>query len=358
MVSEKDILVRLLRGEILLPPLDIRPLGEKSAGVDALVEVAWQQRVFRFAAECKADSSPKAIRDVATQLALTAPTLRANPLLIVPWLPLEQLRQLEQQQVSGIDLNGNGVVIVPGELLVFRTGQPNAYPQSRPIRNVYRGDSSIVARVFLLRPIYGGVGEIREEIRSRSSDIAFSTTSKVLKVLDADLIVGREAGVIRLLQPDKLLDQLAANYRPPKIQERWVGKCSLGPAELARALAATARAGCRLVLTGAASVNRYATMAREPVISVYCDDSSKRLIERLKLKVEPDARFPNLELLSTDEQNVYFDRRIEPEGVFASPVQTWLEMVAGDKRQQAVAEQVRDSLLSHVTETAGGCHER
>ena len=32
--------------------------------------------------------------------------------------------------------------------------------------------------------------------------------------LEADLIVGRESGAIRLLQPEKLLEELARNYRP------------------------------------------------------------------------------------------------------------------------------------------------
>lgn len=358
MVSEKDILSRLMRGELSLPPLSFRLLSTeerdaRDARADALIEIGWQQRSFRFAVECKSDSSPKSIRDAKSRLADAAPALNANPLLIVPWLPPEQLRQLEQEQVSGIDLNGNGVVIVPGELFVFRTGQPNAYPQSRPIRNVYRGDSSIVARVFLLRPTYGGVGEIREEIEARSSNIAFSTTSKVLKALEADLIVGRESGAIRLLQSEKLLEELARNYRQPKVQERWVGKCPLAPADLAKALAKAA-SGSQFVLTGASSVSRYATMAREPVVSVYCDENPRHLIDRLGLNVEQDARFPNLEILSTDDATVYFDRRAEPEGIFASPVQTWLETASGDKRQQEVAQQVKASILNGVGSTAGG----
>ncbi len=355
MLSEKNILAQLLRGEIRLPPLCLRPVAAESPGVDTLAEVHWQQRTFRFAVECKADSTPRSIRDAIGQLTAAAPALQANPLLIVPWLSPEQLGELEQQQISGIDLNGNGIVIVPGQLLVLRTGQPNRYPQSRPIRNVYRGDSSIVSRVFLLQPAYGGVGRIRDAIQARASAIAFSTASKVLKALEADLIVGRETGVIRLLQPEKLLERLAANYRPPKVQERWIGKCELDPIELGKVMVGAGQASDRrLVLTGASSVNRYATMAREPVTSIYCDDSPKRLLEQWGLPVEQDARFPNLELIGTDEPNVYFDRRVEPEGIFASPVQTWLELATGEKRQREIAEQVKTRILSELAATAGG----
>ena len=62
-------------------------------------------------------------------------------------------KRLEREGVSGLDLCGNGVVTVPGEWLVYRTGKPNLYPQSFPIKNVFRGASSLVARVFLLRRV-------------------------------------------------------------------------------------------------------------------------------------------------------------------------------------------------------------
>ena len=103
---------------------------------------------------------------------LSRPPLRW-PMVFCPYLSEERLEELEREGVSGLDLCGNGVVVVPGEWLVRRTGKPNLYPQSFSIKNVFRGTSSLVARVFLRRPIYGMVGEIREEIRKRGGGVTF-----------------------------------------------------------------------------------------------------------------------------------------------------------------------------------------
>ena len=77
------------------------------------------------------------------------------PMLIVPYLREKQLEQLAEEQPSGIDLSGNGIVCIPGKLLVFRTGKPNKYPDSAPTKYAYRGTTSLVARTFLCRPSFG-----------------------------------------------------------------------------------------------------------------------------------------------------------------------------------------------------------
>ena len=58
--------------------------------------------------------------------------------------------------------------------------------------------------------------------------------------------------------------------------------------------------------------------------------------------LEETSRFPNVELLETDEDFVYFDMR---DNLAASPVQTYLELARGDKREQETAEQVRKAIL-------------
>jgi hypothetical protein len=92
---------------------------------------------------------------------------------------------------------------------------------------------SLAARVFLLRPRYQAVGEIRDEILSRGGKLALSTVSKVLARMEEDLIVSRDKGGIRLVQPQKLLDVLVRQYEPPKISQRISGKTSLDITELA-----------------------------------------------------------------------------------------------------------------------------
>ena len=52
----------------------------------------------------------------------------------------------------------------------------------------------------------------------------------------------------------------------------------------------------------------------------------------------------------TKDNTVYFDRR---PGLVASPVQTYLELVTGDKRSQETAEQLRRPILRPLERRAG-----
>ena len=95
------------------------------------------------------------------------------------------------------------------------------------------------------------------------------------------------------------------------------------------------------MLTGSSSAGEYAVMAREPVQSFYCSNLES-LLQAIRPDLEETSRFPNVELLETDENFVYFDAR---DNLAASPVQTYLELMRGDKREQETAEQVRKAIL-------------
>jgi hypothetical protein len=359
-LTEEDILRALGAGEVALPPLAVRlverrprlrALGDGSYQPDALVEISRKRRRWKFAAELKANSTPRAFDAALSAIRPAADKAKLLPLIVVPYLSPDNLARLETEGVSGLDLCGNGVVTVADELLVMRTGQPNRYPRSEPIRNVYRGDSSFVGRAFLVQPVYGAVGEIVTTVTRGGGEISFATVSKVLKTLEADLIVGRSSAEIRLLQADKLLDELAENYRPPKAVERFVGNVALGERELAPALKKGAqRIGARLVFTGAASAPRYSVLAREPVVAAYCDVAPNDLLSAAAVTFEETDRFPNVDLTWTRDGLPYFDTAVDDGVPSASPVQSYLELMAGDKRQRETAAQVRDYVLRRVRE--------
>jgi hypothetical protein len=79
--------------------------------------------------------------------------------------------------------------------------------------------------------------------------------------------------------------------------------------------------------------------------SAYCPRLDE-LLERLP--GSRTDRFPNLELIETEDETAYFDAR-EVDGFWwSSPVQTYLELMAGDKRDQETAQQVRSLLLANL----------
>ncbi len=100
--------------------------------------------------------------------------------------------------------------------------------------------------------------------------------------------------------------------------------------------------GVPLIASGTSSVTRYTVMQRGDVLTVYCP-KVEMLLERLP-GVQSD-RFPNLELLETEDESVYFDARQEDGFWWASPLQVYMELMVGDKRDQETAEQLKALIL-------------
>ena len=347
MPTEAEVLASLRKGTLSFPPFSLT-LREWRQGQqqDRVLELGWNEQSRSFDIEYRPVSTPAMVKAAAERVqSLSRPPL-LWPMVLFPYLPEDRLEELEREGISGLDLCGNGVVIVPGEWLVRRTGKPNLYPQSFPIKNVFRGTSSLVSRVFLARRTYGAVGEIQEEITRRGGTVALSTVSKALARLEEELIVGRQSGEIRLLQPEKLLQRLAENYRPPEVRRRFAGKCSTPPQILLMTQADwAAQERISIAVTGVSSARLFAATALEETVSAYCSDIEAVLaaLERRGLSVREQDRFPDLELLETSDDFVYFDRWVKKETdlPWASPVQAYLELATGGKREQEAAERVK-----------------
>ncbi len=358
MPTENEMLEQLRKGEVSLPPLSFRLLREKpdigkNSRVDALVEASWGKSKAKCAVECKSLSTPKSFQDGINRLKMTPLPKGCNPMLFVPFLSETQLIELEKEGINGVDLCGNGVVIVKDRFAVFRSGGKNRFTSSAAIKNIYRRNSSMVGRVFLARSSYETVQDICGEINQRNplveqwekTPMSLSTVSKALKTLEEDLIITRESA-IRLLQPDKLLEKLSENYVPPNIKTQVRLKV---PEEKESVMALLRKAskdvGLPLIGTGKSSVERYAVMQRGGLLSVYCP-RLKGLLDRVE--GSQTDRFPNLELLETEDETVFFDRRDEGDFWWASPAQVYLELMAGDKRDRETAEQVRSFILNNL----------
>jgi hypothetical protein len=353
--TEEELLTYLRQHQVHFPPLQVTDVQfqpttsmDRGAGLDALLTLSWDGRAYRFGVEARRLWTPKAISEAVEEARKIAARAGLNPLILVPYLSEQRIQALETEGVSGIDLCGNGVVVVPGELLVLRTGSPNRFRWEGTIKNVYRKNSAIVARLFLLVPQFESVKAALEEIRRRGGDVTTATVSKVCKSLENDLVLERQRGAapvarrLRLLQPEKLLDLLAENYVPPAVGPRFRGKCGLPPEALRERLAGGELGGdVKVVLTGTSSVDAYAVMAREPVQSFYCTDVDK-VVASLGGDVHETDRFANVTFQQTRDDFVYFDRR---PGLVASPIQAYLELARGDKREKETADQVRRVIL-------------
>jgi hypothetical protein len=374
-IREADLLNFLKEGQFQFPPLHLVDaqclMGERH--LDALLTLGWGDRTYRFGVEASSLSTPKAVAEKISLVQKYAPPSGGYPLILAPYLDEKRLSALEAEGVSGIDLCGNGIIVVPGELLILRSGSPNRFRWTGTIKNVYRKNSSIVARTFLLEPGFGSVQELLREIRKRGGEMSLATVSKVCKSLEDDLVIervmersnGEALRVLpalrvrptphvrrtRLLQPEKLLDLLARNYTPPEVRRKFRVKCTLQPEELRKRLESWERTSeVKVVLTGESSVEAYAIMAREPMQSFYCTNI-EGLIQGLGNDFRETDRFANVTFLETQDSFAYFDRR---PGLIASPIQTYLELLTGDKRERETADQVRRVILGPMDQDARG----
>lgn len=358
MPTEREILKRLERGDLSLPPLSLRllevqPRMRDDFRADALIQVSWRNISAKFIVELKSISTPKAFQSALNNLKTFSSRENLGLMLIMPYLNDKQLQELEREGVSGIDLCGNGVVAAPDKFAVYRSGGKNRFPSSAPIKNIYRKNSSMVGRVFLARSGYNSVQDVLEEVnkldllvnRWDKKPMSFSTVSKSLKVLEEDLIIERN-GFIRLLQPDKLLEKLSEYYLPPDSEKRIRIKLTEKTDSIIQLIGNVSQnAGIPIVATGTTSVTQYAVMQRGDMISVYCPSIENLL--KLIPRSESD-RFPNFELIETEDQRVYFDSRMQQNFRWASPVQVYLELMRGDKRDRETADQVKSYILNNL----------
>src|SRR5262249_14573942 len=120
-ITEKDILEQARSGRFELPPVRFKVATAKSrrGKEDFALDAKWKGGTAGFVVETKSLSTPKEFETATGQANSYARTSGALPMVILPYLRESQLRELENRGISGLDLCGNGVVVVPGRLTVF-----------------------------------------------------------------------------------------------------------------------------------------------------------------------------------------------------------------------------------------------
>lgn len=347
--SETEMAVRLQPGAVLLDPLVVSSSSFQEGGSDrpdARVELGMpgETQRFRFVVEAKTRATPQAVQ-LAKAKAKAAVGEGEWPMIHVPYLSPERLEELEREQVSGVDLCGNGVVIVPGRLLVLRTGQPNKYRDSRPLSNPYRGRSAMVARLLLSRPRWDSLKELTAAIRAAGATLSLPQTSKAIRALEEEMLVSKSGGVITLTDPLRLLDKLGAEWRTPLIRTRQALRLPAGE-DWASALSSSS--ALEWAVTGESSVSRYAMFSQGGARRIAVS-SAQRAMTLLGGSPESVPNFADVELLETEEPGYYFNCETDERGIrWASALQTWLELRSGDARQQEAARELRSKILAGV----------
>lgn len=336
MVGQGDVQVRPLRIELI----EIEPRTPDARTIDWSLDVSWGQKTCRYAVEYVSVGTPRNLEFARERIARA---LRSTPgmlpMVMTPYLSEDKLNELAEREVSGIDLCGNGVVIAPGDWFVYRTGRPNRFPTKAAIKNIYAGTSSLVCRALLTAGRFERLSDIPRAIEAAGGQISLGTVSKVVRCLEDELLVSKEDG-IRLIQPLALLDRVANSYQPREPVSRLRGSFPDGKDLLQRASAWARDTGAGLAVSGA---GRYAQAPSSDAYPPIYTDRPTELARELHF--EPADRFASAEIRGTEDPLPYFDAQRVDGVTWQSPLQTYLEMMQGGKRERELAATLREQVL-------------
>lgn len=321
---------------------------------DAIVEISWGQKRAKFALEYKPNGTPKSVEMAVMQIQHYAKETPYLPIVMVPYLNEERLKFLKERNVSGLDLCGNCVVLAP-DFAVWKSGNPNLYKSTEPIKNIYRGDSSIFARCFLIQPQYRTVGDLRERaIRSFSvtssanawsSRLTLATASKVWRSLQEEFIVEKNQDGLRLVNPRLLMERLRTNYKP-KCNPPQLMRSGMNPSQIWGAMYREEfRGTIRYIATGLGSAAHYGVLSDNNRLSLYVNEVHS--ISTL-LEATPTLAFPNVELIETSDDVLYFNPDQEGGRSWASMFQTWIELANSGPREQQAAQLLEARILDRL----------
>jgi hypothetical protein len=339
MVSEREAVERIYRGDLRLGPLMVVERNAPSVpAIDLVLTLKWEGRTHSFMVEYTGIATPRRIEMAIAQLQRYKKSCPEYlPMVAAPMLSEAMINRLMAEGISGVDLSGNYVVMVPGEWFVLHTGEQNKFPQSQPIKGVFEGTSSLVGRELLRCHEFERSKELQAEILRRGGAISKGTISKILASLEESLIARRKP-TIKLLQPELLLDELADNYARPVPAKRIAAKVRLDNQFFEKLRKSAEESGVRVI--GRDESLYVAESRTDRLITLYATD-----IDKIVGGMVVDHRFPNVELLELHDSEIYFDPTERNGFPWCSQLQIYLELVRGGKREQDIAAAMRESIL-------------
>ncbi|MDR1141347.1 MAG: hypothetical protein LBL62_06625 [Planctomycetaceae bacterium] len=301
-----------------------RDVRQKKFPLDAFVDLEWNGIVFPFAIDIKCGYVPLSlIRSAIEQMPRYAKQLDRHLMIYIPYIPNEAKQMLSDAEISGVDLCGNLLINIPGKIYIERLGNPNLFPSASSIRNIYRKNSSMVPRMFLLQPQFDSMTDLVVKLRQHKGHLTQPTVSKICQQLEENLIIKKQKGTavnqksLVLIQPEKLLEQLEKNYTSVDSQNIRTAKLKIPQTEfLERLVRWGESSGEKIVQTGISGAPAYAVMVRENILSFYCRNV-KKVLSVFESDLEETSRFSDVCFAEPSENFVYFDSR---ENLLPSPI--------------------------------------
>lgn len=354
-LAEKEIIPRFQNTADKYAPLKIirvaaqAPLAEGLCA-DAIIEFSIPGGPsFEALVEAKALATPRAIREACRQLAafLTETGERGLvPIIIAPYVGKRQAEILEQEGVSWLDLSGNMMVRVPNKIYIERTGKPNRFPDTAPIKKVFQGTASLVSRALLLKPqSFRSLYEVVDFINERDASITLSTVSKVLKSLEEGLLITRDKACVSVIDAERLIEKLTEgyiNYTERSVSGRY--RFAIDSIEELFTMFYESKVNYAACGFYAAKLKGLAT-TDQFMVFIKSIEEAKRAFELSLPTIEPDTEFGQLQLIETKNPCVWFNVQGKPFNNTVDDIELYLEMMVDTPRGPKIAEVLRERIL-------------
>lgn len=356
-LSEAQIVERLEDTKADYAPLVLVSIQvEQSVGSDVRADARIRLQVldgpsFEALAEITPVASPKNIRMKSLHLLdllKKADNASLMPLLIAPYVSPKQADALRETGVSWLDLSGNMVVRFQDQIYIERMGRPNRFPDTAPIKKIFQGTASLVARALLLEPAgFDSLSNLADFINRRGASIALSTVSKVLNSLEQDLLVSKEDSRIRVIDPPKLLSRLAEGYASSSWGQKCDGLCRFFLQNVDQALQ------CIYPMLGddyvfcrfyAAELKGLATSTQT---TMYVTDLNRitQASKTFPSVLVPDEEFGQLVVVEARDRTPWFNAETIDGVRVVDDIELYLEMTIDTPRGPQVADALRSRIL-------------
>ncbi len=353
-LKTNEIIIELENQENLSPliidQVEQSPPMVGNLDIDAIIRFSIKDgSSFKAAVELLPISTPKSISQKVNALASYASRLKKQkmvPMIIAPYISRKESNLLIDQEISWIDLSGNMSIKVPPSIYIERTGKPNKFPDTSPIKKIYEGVSSLVCRALILKPEgFTSLNEIVDFINNRNATITIGTVSKVLKSLEEELIVSKSSSNICLKKPGVLLNNLSEGYL--EYSKRKIDRKFRYDVENTNELEALFEsfeidyAYCGYY----AAKRKNLAMTDQVTIFIKSIQEIKKTFKENNYSATPDDQYGQITLIETKNPCVWFNKQEDTFNNIIDDLELYLEMVNDKPRGPKVAKQLEERIL-------------
>ncbi|MEJ2704631.1 MAG: hypothetical protein P8Z79_19525 [Sedimentisphaerales bacterium] len=317
---------------------------------DAIIEFSIQDGpAFEALVEVVPVATPKNVSEKCRLLAeYVRETGNSNriPMIVAPYIGAKQAKTLTERGISWIDLSGNMSIRVPNQVYIERTGKPNRFPDTAPIKKIFQGTSGLVGRALLLQPEgFTSLEKIVDFINQRNANITISTVSKVVRQLNDEFLAKKNDSLISVDNPEKLLERLAEGYRnstgrKKRNSYRFVVE---GLGQLSEGICSPVKDYVAYGFYAAQLKGLAATDTK--MIFVKDIELFRRKAEIKYVSIVPDSEFGNTIITETNDPGVWFNAAYQAEDSVVDDIELYLEMMVDTPRGPKIAEQLKRRIL-------------